>query len=214
MLKTRNESQRIPQRHKEQARQKRISRRRVERRLRIGVGIVALLALAGAIYGLSNSRLKTLPAGIIPDRRPAAGDPMPEMALPMLTGELVNTRELLGKPILINAWATWCPPCKDEMPLLDSLQQQYKDQGLVVLAVNSADDIQAVEDFLKISGNFTFTVLVDSSGEALASLGVRALPTSILVGADGIVKYIHVGEITQDLLETLVVPKLGLVAGN
>lgn len=214
MTKTTNRPQANPKKNLEQARQQRAAKRQARRRLRTGLGIAALLILAGVAYWMITSRPKTLPAGVIPDRRPAAGDPMPEMALPMLNGQMVNTNEFLGKPILINAWATWCPPCKDEMPLLDSLQQQYKDQGLVVLAVNSADDIEVVEEFLETSDKFSFTVLIDSSGEALAKLGVQALPTSILIGADGIVKYIHIGEITKDLLETLVIPKLGLIASQ
>jgi cytochrome c biogenesis protein CcmG, thiol:disulfide interchange protein DsbE len=136
---------------------------------------------------------------------------MPDVAWPDIDGKLVHVKDFAGKPVLVNAWATWCPPCKAEMPLLQDLYNKYQDQGLVVLAVNGAEELNTVQGYLK-NNPFTFPVLLDPSGEAINKLGIINFPTSILVGRDGVVQYIYTGEITPKAMQEVVIPLLKLNA--
>jgi thiol-disulfide isomerase/thioredoxin len=106
---------------------------------------------------------------------------------------------------LINAWASWCPPCRAEMPALNQYYQTYKDEGLVVLAINDGESQTVASDFARQIG-VTFPVLVDPGTQELNRLGIQDLPTSILVGRDGLVKAIHIGLFTAMSLEQELTP--------
>jgi len=154
-------------------------------------------------------RASALPAAIIPEKRVIRGEPMPEVGWPDSQGNLVRVSDFAGQPVLINAWATWCPPCKREMPLLQEFYQQYKDKGLVLLAVNGAEEPTTVDQFIQ-ANSFSFPVLLDLTSEALSRLGIVNYPTTVLVGRDGVVQYIHIGEVYPEVLRDVFVPLLGL----
>ena len=109
----------------------------------------------------------------------------PEFALPGLSGSPVRLSDHQGKVILLNFWATWCPPCRAEMPSMETLYQTYRDRGLVILAV-SGDRAgrSVVESFVQDRG-VTFPILMDPNGEVIAQYGVRGLPTSYLLDRRG-----------------------------
>jgi thiol-disulfide isomerase/thioredoxin len=172
-------------------------------------GLVLVLGTAAWLVSRTRPAASGLPAVQMPKQRVVRGDPMPEVAWPDLQGNLVRVSDYTGRPVLINTWATWCPPCKSEMPLLDRFYQQYKDQGLVVLAVNGSEEPDKVSKFIQES-KFSFPVLLDVTGEAISKLGIVNFPTSILVGRDGMVKYIYIGEITEKTLREVIIPLLGL----
>jgi len=105
----------------------------------------------------------------------------PEFVLPDLSGAPVRLSEHEGKVILLNFWATWCPPCRAEMPSMESLYQAYRNQGLVILAIsNDRAGRSVVESFVQDRG-VTFPILLDPDGEVFAQYGVRGLPTSYLL---------------------------------
>lgn len=125
----------------------------------------------------------------------AAGDPAPAYAAPTLAGDTVSLASLRGHPVLLNLWATWCIPCRQEMPALDSLQHAYAARGLRVVGVN-LDESGADEDvkgFIADHG-ITFTVLRDPDERVVRTFRTSGVPETFLIGADGTVVHRWIGE--------------------
>ena len=122
------------------------------------------------------------------------GEAPPDFQLKDLNGKTWTLAELRGKPVIINFWATWCAPCKFEMPLLEAAYKKYKDQGLVVLAVDIKTDNgeAAVRKYVQDMG-LTFPIPVDSTGDAERNYRVRAYPTTYFVSRDGKLREIKRG---------------------
>ncbi len=114
------------------------------------------------------------------------GEVPPDFTLKDLNGKTWTVSELKGKPVVLNFWATWCAPCKFEMPALESVYQKYKDKGLVVLAVDIKTDNgeAAVRKYQQELG-MSFPIVMDSTGETENNYRVRAYPTSFFIGKDG-----------------------------
>jgi peroxiredoxin len=166
--------------------------------------IVGGVVLIGAVLILGFAALPGQATGVGPAQ---IGQPMANFALPDLQGVTHAIADYKGRPVLINAWATWCPPCKAEMPALHDFYLKHKAEGFELLAINSGESREAVQDFINRTG-FTFPVLVDPSKGVLDGLGVSGLPTSIWVGRDGTVKTIHVGGLTPAAIEQQLTPLL------
>jgi peroxiredoxin len=135
------------------------------------------------------------------------GKPISDFTLTDINGATHKMSDYAGRPVLINAWATWCPPCKAEMPALHDFYLKHKAEGFELLAVNSGESQAAVQQFIDQKG-FTFPALLDTNKDVLDGLGVSGLPTSIFVGRDGTVKTIHVGGLTPDAIEKQLTPLL------
>jgi len=131
----------------------------------------------------------------------------PDFQLPSLAGEQVALSNYRGQVILVNTWATWCPPCKAEMPAIHEFYQAHQDDGFVVLAVNSQEDAATVQQFISAQG-FTFPVLLDIQASVLDQYKVRGLPTSFIIDRDGVIRYVHTGAITPKQLEDAIRPLL------
>lgn len=117
----------------------------------------------------------------------AAGKSVPEdFVLDSLEGASVGLSTLRGKPVLLNFWATWCPPCRAELPSLASLYLKYRGRGLAVLGVDLREDPAAVEAFSRKEG-IPFPVLLDRDGAVGSRWGVTGIPTTYLISADGAV---------------------------
>jgi peroxiredoxin len=101
-----------------------------------------------------------------------------------LGGKRVKLSTLTGKVVFVNFWATWCPPCRAEMPSMERLHAQLKDKGLVVLAVDLQEGKREVEGFVR-ENKLSFTVLYDRNGSAGSSYGVRSIPTTYIIDRDG-----------------------------
>lgn len=108
---------------------------------------------------------------------------MPHFELPDLTGKMVNSQQFKGNVILINFWATWCPPCKREIPDFIELYKKYKSQGFVVLGI-ALDDKASVEKF-KNSYKINYPILLGTQNVVRQYGNIRGIPTSFLVGRDG-----------------------------
>ncbi len=120
-----------------------------------------------------------------PSAFPLQGQPAPLFALQDLNGNQVSLAALKGSPLVINFWATWCGPCRTEIPYLEFLSRKYKDKGLVVLGVNNEHDHQAVRDFAQTQ--ITYTVLLDGHPQFL-DYGVQGIPCTYYVDKNGIVR--------------------------
>lgn len=132
------------------------------------------------------------------------GDLAPDFSLETLAGEKVNLSDYRGKVIFLNFWATWCPPCKAEMPHMQSFYDEYSDQA-EILAVNitSDDSVGAVEKFRK-QYNITFPILLDVEGEQSEKFATITIPTTYLIDENGIIKQRLVGPMSEDSMKELV----------
>ena len=131
----------------------------------------------------------------------------PDFALQTLDGETIRLSDYRGHVVLLNTWATWCPPCLDEMPDLEAYYRRRQADGFVVLAVNSQESPDTVAAFLK-EHDFTFPVLLDPDGVVMSDYRVYGLPTSFFIGRDGVVRGVWSGRLSPNRLKELVDPLL------
>lgn len=134
------------------------------------------------------------PSGLTPG--PAEGSLAPDFALQDLQGNTIQLSQLRGQVVLINFWATWCGPCRLEMPVIQDRFERYKDQGFTVLAVNFDEP----EDLVKAFGeelSLTFPLLLDPGGEVQQLYRVRGYPTTVMVDRDGMIRAVHIGVMTE-----------------
>ena len=108
----------------------------------------------------------------------------PTFSLSDLTGKKIQLKDYRGMPVFLNFFATWCGPCREEMPGMERLFRAYRDKGLVVLAVNMQQSAKTVRPFVQ-ELKLSFPVLLDAEGSVSHDYGIRALPVSFLVGRDG-----------------------------
>ena len=127
------------------------------------------------------------------------GEAAPPLVVPQLGGGTITLAALKGKPVWVNFMATWCPPCRDEMPRMNGYAARYADQGLVVLAVDVREDEARVDAFAKELG-LVFPVGLDADGAAQANWGALALPVHFWIDAEGIVRDGALGGIGPDIM--------------
>jgi peroxiredoxin len=120
-------------------------------------------------------------------RPPLLGSPAPEIALEDLQGHQVRLSDLRGKVVLLNFWATWCKPCKEEMPAMQASYDKLRDKGFVVLAINELEDTERVAEHIR-THHHTFPVVMDHSNTVANRYGVVGLPASFLIDPQGIVR--------------------------
>lgn len=121
-----------------------------------------------------------------------AGQPAPDFALKSSTGENLRLSEYRGDVVMINFWATWCGPCRQEMPLLDELYSRYQRVGFSLLGVNIDDDSGKAMKMVSDLG-VTFPVLFDSGKEVSRLYEVEAMPVTVIVDREGTVRHVHHG---------------------
>lgn len=137
-----------------------------------------------------------------------AGAPAASFDVESPSGETGSLAAYRGKVVLVNLWATWCPPCREEMPALETLYRRYRSKGLVVLGIDQGESATVAESYAKKLG-ITFPVLIDDAQQYGRAYAAQGLPTSILVDRTGrIVKGID-GEMTLGQMQELVTPVLG-----
>ncbi|MGB5510736.1 MAG: TlpA disulfide reductase family protein [Woeseiaceae bacterium] len=121
-----------------------------------------------------------------------AGQPAPDFALKSASGENLRLSEYRGDVVMINFWATWCGPCRQEMPLLDELYSRYQRVGFNLLGVNIDDDTGRAMKMIDELG-VTFPVLFDSKKEVSKLYDVEAMPVTVLVDREGRIRHVHHG---------------------
>lgn len=131
-----------------------------------------------------------LAAGTVNAERAAA--PAPDFALKSSTGENLRLSELRGEVVMINFWASWCGPCRQEMPLLDELYNRYRPMGFTILGVNVEEDSTKARQMLD-DIPVDFPILFDNQSKVSELYDVVAMPSTFLVDRDGRVRYLHHG---------------------
>ncbi len=128
----------------------------------------------------------------------------PNFVLKDLNGQEVSLTQFLGQPVVLNFWASWCAPCRLEMPIIEATYQKYKDKGLVVLAINSGESAEVARAFVDQT-RLTFPVLLDQNLEVTNLIyRLRGLPVSIFIDREGNVVARHVGTLNERLMEEYV----------
>jgi len=150
----------------------------------------ALLVIAVACSQQSEMK----PPGL-PDPVPA-----PEITLKDLAGKSVSISDFRGKPLIVNFWATWCVPCREEMPTLEKLYNERKQRGFEIILINAKESKQVVEKFLKENG-YTFRVLLDETGEAYRQFQVFGLPTTVFIDKENVIQYSYIGQLRSAVLK-------------
>jgi peroxiredoxin len=130
---------------------------------------------------------------------PVINNTAPDFRLKTIQGKYVQLSQLQGSAVLINFWATWCQPCRLEMPSIQDQYVQYQPE-LLVLAVNLSEPFEVVNEFVN-NLNLSFDVLLDPDGSIPDLYNVRGYPTSFFIDAKGIIRIIHIGYMTESQLE-------------
>ncbi|GHT82759.1 hypothetical protein FACS1894137_02270 [Spirochaetia bacterium] len=152
--------------------------------------VYGFIALVGIQSAAAQSSGASIPAGVA-DAFKTARLPVLEQSrdpgdftVPLLNGGTRQLSALRGKVVVFNIWATWCPPCRAEMPSMEALYQKYKDKGLEILAVDSGEEEQDVARFIRQYG-FTFPIGLDVSGEITEPYGTGYIPTTYIIDRQG-----------------------------
>lgn len=169
---------------------------------RLAYVFILLLGLAWIL--LSADKNAASFAGTV--AAPQVGFLAPDFSLPTPNGDSIRLSDLRGQAVLVNLWATWCPPCRAEMPAIEKIYNEYKDDGLVVLAVNMTyqDSASAVMPFVQEHG-LTFPILLDESATVGRAYQLRSLPSSFFITREGIINEVVIGgPMAEALLRTRV----------
>lgn len=167
--------------------------------LLIGGGLGVLLFF-GFGPGLSwvSAWLGNQSGGQAPPQGPAVGYHASDFELNTLAGEPVHLSDLRGRPVVVNFWATWCGPCRDEMPLLEAAHNRYGDE-LAVLAVNYDEPQESVQAFVD-ELELTLPILLDPRARVQQLYRVRAFPTTYFLDDEGVIRFHHIGVLNEKQL--------------
>ena len=177
------------------------SRERLHYLWTLGAGFAVGAVLLGAVIGAMQIR--------IDPRVLRAGDAVPDFTLQTLDGERVSFSTLKGRAVVLNFWATWCPPCRREMPLLDTVQKKYGDRGLTIVGVDLDEPAAMVSAYAESIG-VTYPIWVDvpvsrpgfdRTREVYNRFGGVGLPTTFFIDPNGVIRDSHIGELNRAFLQ-------------
>lgn len=183
-----------------------------------------MLGLFGLVMGAAPARFSPLPqiplapptppppGGSAPQDAPAVeATPAPQSSGPIgqaatdftvttLDGQTMRLSDFRGRPVVLNFWASWCGPCREEMPLLSKTYQELKDSGLVMLAVNMQESEATARRYAE-QNKLPFAVALDERGEVSGQYRVRSLPTTYFIDSEGVIRSWQVGTLSKMLLD-------------
>jgi len=156
----------------------------------MGHGLKIILALA-LVLGLI---LAGCSSGTEVAQGPQVDKLAPDFQLQTLDGQAVSLGDFRGNPVLLNFWATWCGPCRFEMPFIQEIfeKKEWSDTGLVILAIDIGESPSEVKEFME-NYDLSFAVLLDTNQDVALEYNIRAIPTTFFIDKDGIIQDIKVG---------------------
>ncbi|MBI5965640.1 MAG: TlpA family protein disulfide reductase [Chloroflexi bacterium] len=172
----------------------------------LGIGLI-LIGLAAFLLTQGTNKTEEAQAVSRSVTPMKVNYPAPELSLQNVNGE---TESLIGyrdQVVLVNNWATWCPPCKAEIPTLDAYYNAHTTEGFVIIGVEAGEPRNDVLKFVQESG-MSYPVWVDLNGAALDAFNNESLPSSYVIDRNGTVRLAWVGEINREMLEKYVTPLL------
>ena len=164
----------------------------------LGLGF-GILIFFGILRRESAPKVIELTQGSNPIRLPTLNAPAPNFDLSDLSDELVIFEEYRGKPIVLNFWATWCAPCRIEMPVIQNKYEKYSGE-LAVVAINNAESKEDVQAFVNEFG-LTFDFLLDPEAEIQRLYQISGYPTTFIIDSDGVIRVRHIGLLSDDQLD-------------
>jgi peroxiredoxin len=166
--------------------------------------ILVSIALLSWLTGARQSALFEAAALFAPASENA---PAPQLALADLRGNAVSLEDYRGRVVLVNNWATWCPPCLAEMPELQAYYSAHADQGFVLVGIEAGDPAAQVADFVRQHA-LTFPIWLDLQNSALAAFHNWSIPSSYVIDRDGNVRLAWAGPVDRSTLEKYLTPLL------
>jgi peroxiredoxin len=157
---------------------------------------IAILTVAVVIGGFTVGTSLFQDKGGIPQ----AGDALPAFSLYGIDGELYRAEDYKGQVMMVNFWGSFCPPCINEMPAIQSQYERWKDQGLIVLGVNLDEATITIKSFVKQTG-VTFPILLDPKLRITKQFGVKQYPTTFFVDRNGNIEEVKIGEMTENYIQ-------------
>jgi len=186
----------------------------------IGVSVIAVLIGVVAINimeqsndtaneynmtGNTNAEGEYIVSGDLEDIGIQAGNKAPDFELETLSGEQLKLSDLQGKKVILNFWATWCPPCKEEMPEMQEYYDEHQDE-VEILAVNLTDsesDVQTVSDYIE-EYSYTYPIPLDKEATVSEEYKIFSVPTTYFIDTEGIVQQSRIGPMTYEFMDETV----------
>lgn len=158
-------------------------------------GLVLALVAAGLLLTQGNAKNEFSSKTSAEKKEPA-----PNFTLALLDGKNFHLSDYKGKPVLINFFASWCLPCREEMPALEKIAHEYKPKGVIFLGIAIDDTEEKMKDFVAKYG-VTFPVGLDKTAAIQKSFGIYGIPTTYFIDRQGVINYSHSGSVTEELLQ-------------
>ncbi len=162
-------------------------RRRVPVRVVLALAIVAVLLLPAL-------------AACTPTQAAGVGRPAPDFSLEDIDGNTVRLRDLRGQTVFLNFWASWCGPCRVEMPDIQKIHERYGDWGVTIIGIDLDETVAEVREFTE-AGGFTWTFVIDTTGEVARDYRVDIIPTSFFIDGEGTIRSIALGAMSEAQIE-------------
>lgn len=164
------------------------------------IGVVSMIMVSASLTSPIPTEVSTNPPAEV-------NFPAPDIQLHDLAGSQVSLDDYRGVVILVNNWATWCPPCRQEMPILNTYYQDHDQEGFIIVAIDAGDSVDVVANFVD-QYSLTFPVWLDPDSSALNSFRNNYLPSSYLIDRNGQVIKVWSGAVTYDSLDQHITPLL------
>jgi len=155
--------------------------------------IIIIALITATLWVVWDHFLKRTPPVVV-------GRMAPDFELKLTNGDTLTLQALRGHPVLINFWATYCPSCIDEMPAIESVYEAYRDQGFVVVGINTGESMAAIQGYVRRTG-VTYPIALDPDAKAQKAYKVYDLPRSVFIDANGIVVVDHIGAMNAEMIE-------------